>query len=142
MSSSRRAKETSVQRRILKYVSLCLLVWFSLASYGSLAAAQATPSPATNCTSGQVGIGDDYYPTMGNGGYDVRHYDLDLSIDVAQGSISAATVEVDAFAVVSLCSFNLDFEGLTIDGISVDGANATFERSGKELSISPASPID
>ncbi len=28
-------------------------------------------------TPGAAGIGDSLYPTLGNGGYDVEHYDLD-----------------------------------------------------------------
>ena len=30
---------------------------------------------------GAPGIGDPYFPLDGNGGYDVRHYDLDLTYD-------------------------------------------------------------
>ena len=37
---------------------------------------------AKGCLPGQpvgaAGVGDTYYPTYGNGGYDVAHYDLDL----------------------------------------------------------------
>ena len=42
------------------------------------AAAQAQGGP----TPGATRIGDPYYPTLGNGGYDARHYTLDLSVDV------------------------------------------------------------
>jgi hypothetical protein len=28
---------------------------------------------------GAPGLGDEYFPLDGNGGYDVRHYELDLS---------------------------------------------------------------
>ena len=30
---------------------------------------------------GADGIGDSYYPQLGNGGYDAQHYTLELSID-------------------------------------------------------------
>lgn len=97
----------------------------------------ATP----DCTYGSIGVGDAYYPTMGNGGYDVQHYDLDLDLDVAGGSIDAATVTIDALALVDLCAFNLDFEGLTIDGISVNGEPAEHQRRGKELTVMPGSAL-
>ena len=32
-------------------------------------------------TPGAPGIGDPYFPLDGNGGYDVRHYDLDVTYD-------------------------------------------------------------
>ena len=32
-------------------------------------------------TPGAPGLGDEYFPLDGNGGYDVRHYDLDLAYD-------------------------------------------------------------
>lgn len=45
----------------------------------------ATPPPAPSPTPldpalvGARSLGDRFYPTLGNGGYDVRHYDLDLA---------------------------------------------------------------
>lgn len=104
--------------------------------------AELTAGPAAvACTAGAVGIGDTYFPTMGNGGYDVQHYDLDIDLDVAHGDIDAATTTIDAIALADLCAFNLDFEGLTVDGIDVDGAVAAHDRNGKELTVRPATPI-
>jgi hypothetical protein len=40
--------------------------------------ALAAPAPP-----GAAGIGDPYFPLEGNGGYDVRHYDLTFSYDPA-----------------------------------------------------------
>ena len=57
------------------------------------------------------------------------------------GEIAAATVTIDARASISLCAFNLDFEGLTIDAISVNDAAAEYTRNGKELTVTPAEPI-
>ena len=36
---------------------------------------------------GAPGIGDSLYPGFGNGGYDVQHYTLDLTVDPASGSL-------------------------------------------------------
>jgi hypothetical protein len=35
------------------------------------------------CHAGAPGLGDDYYPLYGNGGYDVAHYLLKVSYDPA-----------------------------------------------------------
>ncbi len=97
----------------------------------------AAPPESARCTSGSIGVGDAYYPTMGNGGYDVQHYDLDLDLDVEGGAIHDATVTIDILALVDLCAFNLDFEGLSIDAISVNGEPADHRRRGKELTVVP-----
>jgi aminopeptidase N len=102
--------------------------------------AQPEPMPP-GCTTGAMGIGDAYFPTMGNGGYDAQHYDLDLALDIDQGVIISATTTIDALALVDLCVFNLDFEGLTISAVSVNGDPSTYVRRGKELTITPEEPV-
>jgi aminopeptidase N len=99
--------------------------------------AQAAPG----CTSGSGGFGDGYFPWMGNSGYDVRHYTLDLDLDVDAGSIRAGTATILALATDTLCRFNLDFSGLEIDGLTVNGAPAAWSRSGQELTVEPARPL-
>jgi aminopeptidase N len=84
---------------------------------------------------GAAGIGDAYYPTLGNGGYDVTHYDLDLEIGT-DGRVSSSVV-IDARSTEDLVSFNLDFAGWEIERLDVNGEPATFERSGHELAIGP-----
>jgi aminopeptidase N len=108
---------------------------------GAPALVQGQEATPVACSVGSSGIGDSYFPTMGNAGYDVRHYDLDLDLDVAAGSIVAATATIDALAVLDLCAFNLDFRGLEIDAVMVDGQAAGYERAGAELTIEPARPI-
>ena len=36
-------------------------------------------APGERYTPGDSGAGDAYFPFAGNGGYDVRHYDLDIT---------------------------------------------------------------
>src|SRR3954447_2010522 len=103
-------------------------------------AEDATPVPA-GCTAGSSGIGDPYYPLMGNSGYDVQHYTLDLDLDVAKSEIVAGRASIDALALVDLCAFNLDFLGLEVDEIQIDGQAATYSRSGGELTITPPAPL-
>jgi aminopeptidase N len=105
-------------------------------------AQNATPIPtAVGCTSGSSGIGDPYYPLLGNSGYDVQHYSLDLNLDVDGASITAGNATIEAIALLDLCAFNLDFLGLEIDAIVVDGQPASFTRHSGELTIDPATPL-
>ena len=101
----------------------------------------ATPVAGAACAAGSSSIGDAYFPLMGNGGYDALHYALDLDLDVASGSIRAGTATIDALALIELCALNLDFRGLDIAAITVDGAPATFTRRGAELTVLPAQPL-
>jgi Peptidase family M1 domain/Peptidase M1 N-terminal domain/Immune inhibitor A peptidase M6 len=87
-------------------------------------------------TPGAAGAGDPYFPLDGNGGYDVKHYDLDVKYDPATDVLKGkATIE--ARATQNLSSFNLDFEGLTVRSIKVDGKSAEWSRDGGELTIVP-----
>ncbi len=111
----------------------------------STAAPTTTIQPSTTSTAvatvdptyiaGAAGIGDDYYPSLGNGGYDVDHYHLDVAYD-ADGSVTASVV-VTATATDDLASFNLDFIGWDIERLDVNGSPTPFERSGGELTITP-----
>ncbi len=102
--------------------------------------AAATPVAAT-CTAGSSGIGDAYFPLMGNSGYDALHYDLALDLDVPNAAISAGVATIEALALVDLCAFNLDFRGLEIAQIAVDGVPATFSRRDSELTVQLSSVI-
>jgi aminopeptidase N len=113
------------------------------AATGAEESASSTSAPTTTTTTttlpifvtGAAGIGDDYYPSLGNGGYDVEHYHLDLTY-ADDGSVSAS-VAVTATALDNLESFNLDFVGWQIDRLTVNGEVAAFERSGEELVVAP-----
>src|SRR4051812_43645347 len=94
------------------------------------------PSP------GAPGIGDRLYPTLGNGGYDVQHYDLDLryATDAPTQGIDG-TVTIVAVASQSLSRFDLDFAGDSVGAVSVDGLPARFTPDGDELVITPRLPL-
>ena len=86
-----------------------------------------------------LGIGDEYFPELGNPGYDVAHYTLDLVFDPDQTRL-AGVATIEATALQALPTFNLDFSTLTIDSIAVDGAPALFETVNDDLIISPPTP--
>lgn len=87
-------------------------------------------------THGAPGVGDPLYPLLGNGGYDVQHYLIDLTVDVDENQIAGMT-SINATATQDLRAFNLDFAGLEIDGIAINDAEADFTRRGNELIITP-----
>jgi aminopeptidase N len=76
---------------------------------------------------GALEIGDPYYPGLGNGGYDVEHYDLDLDLDLSADELEARAT-LRARALHDLASFSLDLYGLEVEGVLVNGRAARFER--------------
>ena len=103
---------------------------------------QDAEDPGAGGTVGAAGVDDPYYPQLGNGGYDVTHYDLDLSWQPEIGGI-AGTATIEAKSTQSLSSFNVDLlADLEIDQVSVDGAEATAERrDDHEVTITPVETI-
>ncbi|GAA1838889.1 M1 family metallopeptidase [Actinomadura bangladeshensis] len=111
----------------------------SLGVAASLAVTAAPAGAATaRFTPGAPGAGDPYFPDMGNGGYDVAHYDIGLKYDPATKGIEAVT-KIKAKATQNLSRFDLDFLGpLKISSLTVDGHKASFTRTGaQELVITP-----
>jgi len=87
---------------------------------------------------GAPGIGDSYYPGLGNGGYDVQHYDLDLAYS-SDGTVDADVV-ITAVATQNLSGLNLDFVGWEVNDLTIDGAEVAFLRDGDELVITHRIP--
>src|SRR3954471_12949494 len=107
------------------------------------AAFTAAPAVANGPSPGAPGVGDRLFPTLGNGGYDVQHYDVDLRYATASPKQSMdGTVTILARATQALSRFDLDFGGASVGGVSVDGADAKFRRDGDELVITPRRAID
>ncbi|OKJ99448.1 metallopeptidase [Streptomyces sp. CB03234] len=89
---------------------------------------------------GAAGLGDPYFPELGNGGYDVRHYALTLAYEPRTGRLTG-TADITARATQTLSAFNLDLTGLTVHGATVDGAPATVHRSGSEVTLRPGAGL-
>jgi aminopeptidase N len=106
------------------------------APYSAASATSERPRP------GAPGLGDRLYPLLGNGGYDARHYDLDLRYATSAPSQGVdGTMTMSAVATQALSRFDLDFRGTGLASVSVDGRPARFARHGGELVITPARPI-
>lgn len=89
-------------------------------------------------TPGLAGLGDSFYPLLGNAGYDVTHYDITLKVDPVANTIAGVTT-IEAVALSDLNQFDLDLSGLEVDSVLVDGSPAEFSRYQMELVISPRS---
>jgi aminopeptidase N len=105
--------------------------------------ADATPVSAAVASPGAAGLGDRLNPGIGNGGYDVQDYDLRLRYATAAPDQALQGDEtITARATQGLSQFNLDFGGKSIGSVAVNGLAAKFKRTGEELIITPARPID
>ncbi|GLX06955.1 M1 family metallopeptidase [Microbispora sp. NBRC 16548] len=114
----------------------------------ALAAALLTATQATTAlaapgnpgeprySAGAPSLGDPYFPDQGNGGYDVRHYDVTFTYDPATKVMDATTV-ITAVATQDLDQFDLDFRGPQITSLKVGEHPAAYRRDGQELVVTP-----
>lgn len=89
---------------------------------------------------GAPGLDDPYVGTFGNGGYNVESYSLELDWYPEAKRLDGTTT-ITARAEHLLSRFNLDLVGFTVERISIDNAEATFERSDTELTVLVPNPI-
>jgi aminopeptidase N len=123
-------------RSVATLVATAALAVPSVALAGSAAAHGSPPTP------GAAGIGDKLYPTLGNGGYDALHYDLNLRYATSAPSQGIdGTMTMAARATQSLSRFDLDFSGAGVGSVVVNGRPARFSRVGEDLVITPSRPI-
>jgi hypothetical protein len=101
----------------------------------------AAPVPAATAdpvfTPGSPGIGDEYFPLAGNGGYDVSHYGLAIRYQ-PRTDVLVGRAAIRARATQDLSRFDLDLDGLTVRSVRVDGRRAAWRRDGGELVITPS----
>jgi len=102
----------------------------------------ASPTPSGDAAVvGDTGLGDPYYPDVGNSGYDVERYDLDLTWRPDAARMDGVAT-ITATATETLSSLSLDAIGLDVSAATVDGAPATTEPTGeRDLIVTPAEPI-
>ena len=100
----------------------------------------AVPSTTDAPTPGASGVGDPLYPALGNGGYDVSHYSLELTYDPPTRFLQGLAT-LDITAVEALESFSLDFKSLEVRSVEVGGDPAVFSHDGSELVVTPSRPL-
>ncbi len=107
----------------------CAVLALSLGLVAAPGGAVAAPGGhgGPRYTAGAAGAGDAYFPFAGNGGYDVIHYDLDITY-TPPGPAPAPLVgqlegvaTIDLVATQDLDRFNLDLRGMDVRAITVNG---------------------
>jgi aminopeptidase N len=121
-----------VRMRVLGALTALLMGVGALVVADGATAAPATPGApgGGRFTPGAPGAGDPYFPFAGNGGYDVRHYDLDLTYAPPApapaplvGQLSGVAT-IDLVATQDLDRFNLDLRGMDVQAITINGRRA------------------
>lgn len=97
---------------------------------------QVQPSAADN----PAGIGDPYFPKYGNSGYDAAKYTVRIKYDPTGKRLTGRTT-MTAQATEQLTRLHLDFHGMDVAKVTIDGNAAQFTRDGDELIIVPAAAI-
>ncbi|KAA8881864.1 M1 family metallopeptidase [Nocardia colli] len=98
-------------------------------------------APPADPAAGTPGLGDPYYPMDGNGGYDVSHYDVQISYDPPTRRLAGST-RIEAVSTQALHIFELDYRGPAVQNVLLDGEPATFYPSDQhELVVIPMSPL-
>ena len=98
-------------------------------------AAAAAPSP------GSRSLGDPLFPALGNGGYDVQHYGLNINYDPVSNAMTSTTT-IEAKATQDLSEYSFDFRGLTVTSVTVGGQPAAnVVRDADKLVITPPAAI-
>lgn len=87
-----------------------------------------------------AGMGDLYYPGLGNDGYNARHYDVQLKVNPDSNEVVGHST-MQAQATQDLDQFNLDFHGCQVERVEVNGEPARFTRQEDELIIRPETPL-
>jgi aminopeptidase N len=83
---------------------------------------------------------DPFFPTHGNSGYDVLHYDLDLTADPVANTLQG-TAKLRIKATKQLKNFQLDLYRLRVKKVTVDGNRAGFSQTEDKLTIEPKRAI-
>lgn len=106
------------------------------AAPASAARGPSSPSP------GAADLGDRLFPGLGNGGYDVLRYHLNLRYATsAPAQPIVGTVKIVARATQALSRFNLDFAGQSVGAVSVNRRTARWIREDEELVVTSKRPL-
>ncbi len=106
-----------------------------------LVSASAMLDSAPGPVDGSARGGDDYFPLDGNGGYEVRHYDIRTTFVTGDGRLRGRTAMSATAGEAPLRSLSVDLV-LTPDWVKVDGRRAAFTKPDRhEVRVTPAVAI-
>ena len=95
----------------------------------------------TEFQKGSKGVGDPYFPGLGNGGYDVDRYLIDVTWQPGDGYLDGWTT-IEAKTTENLSSFNVDLNAnMAVSEVIVNGEEACFIREGTEVTVVPATNL-
>jgi aminopeptidase N len=111
----------------------------AIAALALAPAAAAAKSHHVKYRAGARSIGDPLFPQVGNGGYNVSHYAINLDYNPATNSFLAGTkTTITARATQNLSKFSLDFQKeLAISRVTVNGRRAKISRVNATPDLSP-----
>jgi len=138
-----------MKNRIVKNILSWLVIGIILAACQPASPAATTPQAAPTLTNTvlsptpppepvipESSIGDAFAPELGNMGYDVQRYDIQISIDPAQVNHLEASVTISAITTIDYpVEISLDFIGYQVKDVEVDGEVVEFQRSQDKLAI-------
>jgi aminopeptidase N len=99
----------------------------------------ASPLPQPTAV-GAPSIGDPYAPELGNTGYDVQAYTIQIGLDPSVTAVQATTTLTAEATLDNLGQFSLDFVGYEIDSLLVNGTPADYSRADDKLFITLPTP--
>lgn len=129
-----RSRATTVRRLATAGLAAVLLV--PAAALAAPGGPGGTGSAGPRYTAGADGAGDSYFPFAGNGGYDVRHYDLAIDYTPPAATVPPTPLSqlrgrlqgvatIDLVATQDLDRFNLDLRGMDVTALTIGGKPAT-----------------
>lgn len=142
-------------RRSPRVLGALLVALVAVASCGSgsdqaasTTTTTSTTAPTTTTTTaepldarpGDAGVGDPYYPALGNGGYDIAHHDLEIAWH-PETSMIDATATLTMIPTHDLSTFNVDLVGLEVTKVLVDGEPSPIVRTDREMTVVPVDPL-
>jgi hypothetical protein len=90
---------------------------------------------------GDDSLGDDYYPPLGNTGYDVQQYAIDLEVDMAANTIDAVT-EVTFVTTQDLSRFYLEFDTFDVTEVLLNADPVDYAYvEDNQIVINPAATL-
>ena len=98
-----------------------------------------TTTAGATATRPAEAAGDTLFPGQGNPGYDARGYIVRLRYRPATNHLHARTT-IRARAKHPLSSYSLDFVGMRVRNVMVNGRKASFTRRGHKLVVHPRKP--
>ena len=118
-----------MKRPIIPVLIGILAIFGSIRSQSSRASSAMPPAAIMTI--------DRLFPGLGNIGYDVIHYNLELSMNgKLRDPVLSGSVAIRLRTTTALSRLGLDFVGGSVKGVRVNGRPASFVRFGEKLSVS------